>query len=219
MIKIRKIIDKIKKDKFTALGIFLFAIFSATTFELFNRPWGEVTNLWIPFDDKIPFIKELIIVYHTFMPMIIITGIIIFYFNKEEYKKLVISLFLAQISAYIIYVLFQTYVPRYDTNLLGNDIFSNLVRATYSIDNSYSGAPSLHVADMTLCILYLMRIKEIKISTRTILSLYMTLIALTTVLVKQHVVLDIPAGLIHAIMNFFVANLIYTKFISSKQHY
>lgn len=94
-----------------------------------------------------------------------------------------------------------------------------MVRATYSIDNSYSGAPSLHVADMTLCILYLMRIKEIKISTRTILSLYMTLIALTTVLVKQHVVLDIPAGLIHAIMNFFVANLIYTKFISSKQHY
>lgn len=88
MIKIQKIIDKIKKDKFTVLGIFLFAIFSATTFELFNRPWGEVTNLWIPFDDKIPFIKELIIVYHTFMPMIIITGIIIFYFNKEEYKKI-----------------------------------------------------------------------------------------------------------------------------------
>lgn len=213
MMKIKKIINEIKNDKITSSGIFIFALFSTITFELFNRPWGQVSNLWIPFDDMIPFVKELIIVYHTFMPTIILVGLLILTVNKEEYKKLVISLFIAQISAYIIYVLFQTHVPRYDTNLLGDDFFSNMVRATYAIDNSYSGAPSLHVADMSLCIFYLLRIKKIKKSTKTMLTLYMILIAFTTVLVKQHVVLDIPAGFIHAVICFFVTNFLYDSFI------
>lgn len=214
MMKIKKIFNEIKNDKITASGILLFALFSAATFEMFNRPWGEVTNLWIPFDDMIPFVKELILVYHTFMPTVILVGLIIFSVDKEEYKKLVISLFIAQIIAYIIYMFFQTHVPRYDTNLLGDDFFSNMVRATYSMDNSYSGAPSLHVADMSLCIFYLLRTKEIKISIKTFFTLYMILIAFTTVLVKQHVILDMPAGFVHAIICFFVANYIYDKFVN-----
>ncbi|MDO4605256.1 MAG: phosphatase PAP2 family protein [Helcococcus sp.] len=213
MMKIKKIVNEIKNDKITASIILLFALFSAITFEIFNRPWGKVTNLWIPLDDKIPFIKEFILIYHTFMPTIIVVGLLIFVLNKKEYKKLVISLFIAQILAYIIYMLFQTHVPRYDTNLLGNDFFSNLVRATYAIDNSYSGAPSLHVADMSLCIFYLLKTNEIKKSTKTFLTLYMILIALTTVLVKQHVVLDMPAGFIHAVICFFVTNFLYDRFI------
>ena len=211
--KIKKVIHEIKNDKITALGILFFALFSAMTFEFFNKPWGEVSNLWINIDDMIPFVKELIIIYHTFMPTVILVGLIIFTVNKDEYKKLVISLFIAQIGAYIIYMLFQTYVPRYDTNLLGEDFFSNMVRATYAIDNSYSGAPSLHVADMSLCIFYLLRTNKIKKSTKTILTLYMILIAITTVLVKQHVVLDIPSGFVHALICFFVTNYIYDKFV------
>lgn len=208
---VNKIIKEIKKDKLLASYIILFAIFSGITFEIFNRPWGEVANLWIPLDDKIPFIKEFIITYHTFMPTVIIVGLLIFTYDKKEYKKLVISLFIAQVSAYIIFILLQTYVPRYDTNLLGKDVFSQLVKATYSIDNSYSGAPSLHVADMTLCILYLARVKNINKITKTFLILYMILIALTTVLVKQHVVLDIPLGFLHAIINYFIVDIIINK--------
>lgn len=210
--KIKEMINEIKKDKFTASGIFIFALFSAITFEMFNKPWGEVTNLSIFLDNMIPFVKEFIIIYHTFMPIVILVGLLIFTVDKKEYKKLVISLFIAQIGAYIIYVLFQTYVPRYDTSLLGDDFFSNLVRSTYAIDNSYSGAPSLHVADMSLCIFYLLRTKDIKKFTKIFLTFYMILIIFTTVLVKQHVVLDLPAGFVHALICFYLSNLIYKVF-------
>lgn len=192
------------------IWVFIFTLYSLLTFELFNRPFGQVTNLKIPFDDKIPMVKELIVVYHTFAFMIIFVGLLLLVESDKEYRKFIWSLFLSQSLAYIIYINFQTFVPRYDTSLLGDDIFSNLVRLTYSVDNSYSGAPSLHVANMTLSIIYLGK-TSYKNSHKIGLIIYLALVALTTVLVKQHVVLDIPAGLIHALLVYFIIEYIFKK--------
>lgn len=203
----------IKKNKILFLGIFLFFLYSATTYEIFNRPsFYNIYNLKIFIDDQIPLIKELIVVYHTFSPLFIISGIIVFNYNIEEYKKMLISLFLAQNIAYIIYFFFQTYVPRYDITKLGNDIFSTLIKYTYSIDGSYSGAPSLHVAIMTICSIYIYKLKEFKIFPKILLILYMTLISSTTLLVKQHVFLDVPTGILHAIICYILGQVLLNKF-------
>lgn len=198
----KKIITYINKNR-KLMYIFIFAIFSAITFEVFNRPFGVPTNIKIDLDDKIPFIKELIIVYHTFMFMLIIVGFLLYRDNKENYKKYVAALFLSQISAYVIFIFFQTDVPRYDINLLGDDIFSKIVEYTYNIDNHYSGAPSLHVCHTFIASFYLLKSK-LKKSYIIPLILYLMLVAATTVLVKQHVILDIPAGILHAVVNYFV---------------
>lgn len=192
------------------LYILAFAIFSAITFEMFNRPFGDVTSLRIDFDDKIPLIKELIVVYHTFMPLLVYTGFILYKDNEKNYKKYVATLFLAQITAYIIYVFFQTTVPRYDTALLGNDIFSKILKLTYKVDNNYSAAPSLHVCQSFVASIFIYKSGMDK--KRVIfLILYFMLVASTTVLVKQHVVLDIPAGILHSLVNFLIIEYIFKK--------
>ncbi|WP_282926337.1 phosphatase PAP2 family protein [Helcococcus kunzii] len=209
-INIQKIFNVFKNKK--VIWILLFTLYSIFTFELFNRPFGNVRNIKIAFDDMIPMIKELIIVYHTFAVMIVLIGVLLLIENEKEYKKFVIALFASQTIAYIIYINFQTFVPRYDTNLLGDDIFSNLVKITYSVDNSYSGAPSLHVAHMILSIFYFSKLQYRRASKIFMIS-YLSLIALTTVLVKQHVVLDIVAGMVHATIIYFLVEYFSNKLI------
>ena len=210
-ITFEKIKKEFKENKKIFSLIILFFVFAATTFEIFNRPFGEVSNIKIPFDDKIPMVKELILVYHTFSLMFVLTGFLLLIDKKDDYMKYVISLFVAQILAYIIYVKFQTYIERYDTSLLGDDIFSNLIRLTYQVDNSYSGAPSLHVCVMTLASIYFAK-SNYTLKTKIFYISYLILIALTTVLVKQHVVLDIPAGILHAIIVYFIVEFGYNKY-------
>ena len=195
-------------EKYAISWLFIYVIFCATTYELFNRPFGIVKNIKIPFDDMIPLVKELIITYHTYIPTLIIVGYIIYKHNFKEYKKMILTLFLAQITAYVTFMLFQTYVPRYDVTLLGNDIFSELIKYTYIIDGTYSGAPSMHVCVMSIAIFYLLKTK-FNNPLRIFLVLYMILICSTTVLVKQHVFLDIPFGVLHAILNCCVIEFIF----------
>lgn len=199
------------KEFFLLLG---YALFASLTFELFNRPFGEVRNLKIPFDDKIPFVKELILVYHTFFFLVLLTCILTFLYRKELFRKLIFTLFIAQILAYVIFMSFQTYVPRYDVAKLGDDIFSRLVYHTYQIDNSYSGAPSLHVCNMCISAWYFAKL-PFKKMTKILVIAYMMLVAATTVLVKQHVFLDIPFGILHAGLCVLLSNFFFKKLVKS----
>lgn len=195
------------EDKRSFYMLFLYGLYALGTYELFNRPFGKVRNLKMPLDDMIPFIKELIVVYHMYMPMILLTAILVFVYDKKNYKRFIITLFVAQTLSYVIYMTYQTYVPRYDISLLGEDIFSKLVKMTYNVDNTYSGLPSMHVANMLLSSIFLSKVNIGK-RKKYLLIAYMTLIGATTVLVKQHVIIDVPAGVLYAI-----ATYVLTKFV------
>ncbi len=203
---IKKAIEKFQKEPKELILLLGYALFASLTFEIFNRPFGHVRNLKIPFDDKIPFVKELILVYHTFFFLVLFTCILIFLYRQELFRELLLTLFVAQILAYIIFMTFQTYVPRYDIAKLGEDFFSRIVYHTYQIDNSYSGAPSLHVCNMCISAWYFSKLPFKKITKVLVIS-YMILVAATTVLVKQHVFLDIPFGILHAAGCLFIISI------------
>ncbi len=220
MSKIKEICFDFKREllnnKKDFMWLVAFIIYAMVTFELFNRPLlGPVRSLKIDFDDKIPFIKEFVIAYHTFMPMIALVGILLFTYDKENYRRFIIALFFAQTASYVIVLFFQTKVPRYDTSLLGNDFFSKMIKATYALDNAYSGAPSMHVCNMVLSCLYFAKLKTKK-SVKILVIVYMIFVALTTVFVKQHVFLDIPAGLIHALFSYYVVQYYLDRLIERK---
>ncbi len=195
---IRKFIDQYEKNKFFFYLLVFHIIFSGVTFGLMNRPFGIVTVLKIPFDDMIPLVKDMIYIYHMFMPLVFIMGLVLFTYDIETQKIYVVSLIISQLIAYVIYYLFQTDVPRADVSLLGDDLASRLIKFTYSVDNHYSGFPSLHVGNMTSLIFILYKSRLSKKITLPV-SVLAVMIALSTVLVKQHVFLDMPAGIVHGI--------------------
>lgn len=210
---ISKLTIRLKEKPIDILYIFAFFIFSASTFELMNRPWiGEVTNLKIAFDDMIPLILPMIIIYNIFGPLIVLCGILIFISGEDKvYKRYVLALFIGQIIGYLFFIFFQTYVPRADLNQLGNGFFEDALRYMYKIDAPYSGFPSLHVTGMTILIIATLKVNFKKYNKIWIIFLA-TWIALTTVLVKQHVVLDIPGGIVNAFVSFYLADKILSKF-------
>lgn len=208
---INDFIIEFKKDKKLAMWIVAFVIFAMTSFELFNRPLiGEVRCLKIPFDDKIPFIKEFIIPYDTFLPAMILVGFCLFTYDKKEYKKYVITLFCAQAFSYVIFTFFQTYIPRYDMGMLGDDISSKLIKMTYTLDNPYAGAPSLHVCNMLISAFYFYKTKFSK-TIRFSIILYLLFVGATTVFVKQHVFLDIPIGIVYAVIWYKLIEFYYER--------
>ncbi len=204
---IEKFINQYRKNKIFFYLLIFHILFSGLTFGLMNRPFGVVTVLKIPFDDMIPLVKQMIYIYHMFMPLVFIMGLVLFTYDIESQKVYVVSLIISQLIAYVIYYLFQTDVPRADVSLLGDDLASRMIKFTYSVDNHYSGFPSLHVGNMTTLIFILFRSKLSKKISLPVIALAV-MIALSTVLVKQHVFLDMPAGIVHGIYSVFIGERI-----------
>lgn len=178
-----------------ALVIFMLA--ASISYSFFNRPFGQVRSLAIGLDFKLPLIKELIIVYFFYFVMIPLTALVCMLDDRTLYKRFLFTMILARLGAYFIYYKFQTVVPTYDLNRLGHDIFSRLLYLTYTFDGRYAAAPSLHVCDMLICSFFLSKSKLGKFRKNLYIA-FMILIALTTVPVKQHVLADVPIGVLHA---------------------
>ncbi|HZK42355.1 MAG TPA: phosphatase PAP2 family protein, partial [Clostridia bacterium] len=76
-------------------------------------------------------------------------------------------------------------------------------------DNPYCGFPSIHVILCTLTILFIWKLDAVKPWFKVLVSLYFTAVAITTVTTKQHVVLDIPGGILYALLALPLAKPLY----------
>lgn len=163
-------------------------------YKLLNTPHGKIHNLSTAFDVNLPFVKVFIIPYITWyiFPYIVFTYI----YNKDKkiYLRTIITYAACLVVSYLIFYFFQTTVPR--PNLVGNDIFTYLVRLVYKFDKPFNCFPSIHVLS---CYLIIKSIKLLKTQDNFIKSLICficTLIILSTLFVKQHVLLDILCAIL-----------------------
>lgn len=167
----------------------------SSLYQLFNRPIGEVRNLTIPFDGQIPLLPQFVIIYHLWYLFLIFNIGYLLLRDKDEFLNAILSINLGNILAYITFFFFQSRVPR--PLVAGDGFFENIVRFTYTIDQPYNGFPSIHVLTTTVMMIALSRM-DIPKSYKVGSLFFGLLIILSTVFVKQHVVLDILGGLIYA---------------------
>ncbi|HSP47364.1 MAG TPA: phosphatase PAP2 family protein, partial [Clostridiaceae bacterium] len=179
-------------------------------YQLFNRPIGEVRNLTLPLDGQIPFLPQFIIIYHLWYLFLIFNIGYLLLRDKDEFMKAILSINLGNILAYITFFFFQSRVPR--PLVTGEGFFESIVRFTYTIDQPYNGFPSIHVLTTTVMMIALARMdirKDFKYG-----SLFFgLLIILSTVFVKQHVVLDILGGLTYAGASYVIISGILGRFL------
>lgn len=163
-------------------------------YKLLNAPHGKVHNLSTVFDVNIPFVKGFIIPYMSWYIFTYIAFFYIYFKDKKVYLRTIITYAVCLIISYSIFYFFQTTVPRPD--LIGNDIFTNLIRLVYKFDKPFNCFPSIHVLS---CYLIIKSIKTLKIENKHIQSLICLmsiLIILSTLFVKQHVLLDILCAIL-----------------------
>lgn len=170
--------------------LFITLGFIACIYFVLNAPSSTVYYLNNAIDDLIPRIPFFVIPYLLFIPWLWLTVLYVWY-KGRYFRQLALSLIIVNLIAYFVYTFFLTAVPR--TEIVGNDIFTNILRIVYGTDNIYCGFPSLHSALSASIATYFL----IKRSRFTYFFVFMAgLIVVSTLLTKQHFIVDAISGIV-----------------------
>jgi len=180
----------LKKLFYNLLPLLLIGIipFSNLFYWTLNNTQRGVYDLTTDIDRFLPLIKIFIIPYMTLWFFLAFCFVYLCFKDRKVYYKIMLTLTLCYVVAFITFYFFQTTVPR--PVVTGEDIFSKLILFTYKSDQPYNCFPSIHVITAYLAV------KGINItnSPRSIkipVSFVGFLIILSTQFVKQHVIMDI----------------------------
>lgn len=166
-------------------------------FEILNRPIGTVHSLLLPMDAKIPFVIEFLPIYHSWFIGLLAYSIYLIHNDPFMSRVLSRTFFWGMMAAYVTFIVYQTYVPR--PVLTGDAFLEKIYRATLQVDGPYDGFPSCHVLT-TWAMMLIMATRKRK--GMWIGMIWGVLVILSTVLVKQHVFMDIPGGIVYATILF-----------------
>ncbi|NMA58477.1 MAG: inositol phosphorylceramide synthase [Clostridium cochlearium] len=177
--------------------IHIFALLSIPIINIFyallNNNNRGVFQLVTSIDNTIPFIKEFIIPYILWYPFIALSLLFICLKDLKVYYRTLITLNLCLLSCYLIYYFFQTTVPR--PAIYGNDIFSFLTLLVYKFDKPFNCFPSIHVVTSYLMIKGINSIDCSK-KIRHLVIFMSILIIVSTLFIKQHVILDVISAIL-----------------------
>lgn len=148
-------------------------------------------------DDLIPMLPVFVIPYLLWFPYIayglIYTGI----HSKRDFYRLLIFLAGGMSLAYIIYMIFPN-GERLRPEITGNDPFSLLVKFIYVTDTPTNVCPSVHIINTIAvhsALWYSEAFRKIRFGRKAsaILALF---ICFSTVLIKQHSIIDVACGFV-----------------------
>ena len=164
-----------------------------------------VLNLNTALDDLIPVIPLFVVPYVSLQPLIFASAVLFLLFRIRIFQSAAASMIVTFLVSYLFYALLQTYIAR--PTLTGTDPFTQQIIEVYAGDNPFNDFPSLHVALSTILAIHWWRVdRRIGIP----VAIWVGLIVLSTVFVKQHHVADIFGGLILAFATslFFLGRLV-----------
>lgn len=153
-----------------------------------DRPIGKTHVVSTKLDSHIPLIEAFAIPYLLFLPMFIGT-ILYAYIAGKEFEPLAESIIIAYALSYVFYVVYQTHVPR--PKLIGHDFYTNLVRWIYAHDKPYNCLPSTHSSGATILAVYYITVCG---GIGWLAAIFCLVIVISTLLVKQHYILDAISG-------------------------
>ncbi|MBU3126548.1 phosphatase PAP2 family protein [Clostridium tagluense] len=162
--------------------------FSNLFYWTLNNTQRGVYDLTTDLDRFLPLIKVFIIPYMTLWFFLAFCFVYLCFKNRKVYYKIMITLILCYVVAFITFYFFQTTVTR--PIVTGEDIFSKLILFTYSSDMPYNCFPSIHVITTYLAVKGINLTnanKRIKFPVNVVGFL----IIISTQFIKQHVIMDI----------------------------
>lgn len=184
----------------------LYALFYLSFFALLERTI-QTPDLWVhcQLDDLIPFCKYAIVPYVLWFPWIPFTLFYLLYkAPREDFWRLCIPLFTGMTMALLFYAIVPNGLALRPKYVPGTDIFAQLVRMIYRSDTPMNVCPSIHVFNsVTLMLAYYRSAIFDAPRRRWMRPAAMVLcvsISLSTILLKQHSVIDVVFGLLLALL-------------------
>lgn len=139
-------------------------------------------------DEAIPFLKVFAVPYSIWIFYIYVC---LFYFFKKDinvYYRSLLTYIISALICYVIYSVFQTTVPR--PLVIGSDPFSELMRYIYNRDQPFNCFPSIHCFSSYMVMRMVWTSSFRNKWNVTLITGMSSLIILSTLFVKQHVIMD-----------------------------
>lgn len=169
-----------------------------------------------PLDDKIPVVSFFIFAYMIWYPLEITTFYFLYKHDKKGYIKLVIALAMSLITAQICYYVYPTMINRPIMDSYHN-LTTFVTYLTYASDTPVNCFPSVHCIICFLVIFATIHNPNLGKAYKYLIYLLNILIILSTLFVKQHVIIDVIGALIiSALCYYLLTNLKFFKNIQNK---
>jgi len=154
-------------------------------------------DISLAIDDQIPLVPAFVFAYVLYYAWLLLPLALR---ERARFYHAVAAFAVLQVSAILMFVLVPTQMAR--PAVVGGGLSRDLVRWLYRADQGCNLVPSLHVAHSALVALLFWHARSRWLPWVLGGTL---LISLSTVLIKQHYVADIPAGLLFSVAAFYAA--------------
>ncbi len=150
----------------------------------------------IAWDDAFPFMPSFVwcyLLYYPlcFTPILLIKG-------TESFQRIAAAYSMEFFTCFVLFYSFPAQMLR--PEVTGQDLSSRVLRLIFDVDPGFNILPSLHVANVVLIAILFFHYRKYRLG--IIVALAALLVSLSTVLVKQHYIVDVFGGIVLAVCSF-----------------
>ena len=170
------------------------------------------TNLYVPFDDVIPFCEYFLIPYFFWYIYIVWMVVYSFFYDLEIFKKYHQYLIIVCGVTCLIYLVWPNMQSLRPTEFTRDNIFIDTIKEMYELDTNTNVCPSLHVVMSFAVFFAAWHSKRYRtIAWRIAFSVMTVLISISTVFLKQHSVIDVYAGVALSLIAYLIVYVDFKK--------
>ena len=169
-------------------GFFFFFV------EKLYRPEGYY-SVYSPIDDLIPFCEIFLIPYLFWFVYLVGMHIYTLIFDVEAFRKMMYFIMITYSATIIIYLLFPTCQNLRPSEFERDNFLTRFMADYYAFDTNTNVCPSIHVIGSLAVMFTSFHCKNFGKGTKIAFAAVGVLIAVSTVFVKQHSVIDLLAAL------------------------
>ena len=157
-----------------------------------------------------PFLKGFVYFYDSWYPIIAISAFVIYYNDFDNYKSLLYTMLLGALLSHITFLIYPTMIVRPVIEV--NNITDFILDFTYKTDTpAVNCLPSVHCLFCFIMSYYLIKTKNLKTIYKIIMCLYLLLIVLSTLFIKQHIIEDVILSFIYAAISIIIVYILKPK--------
>ncbi len=160
-------------------------------------------NLTTSFDNSIPFLPWTIIIYSGAYLFWIVNYCLSTVYDKSGGDRFIVSHFIGEVICFILFILLPTTMIR--PEITGESVFYDLLRLVYRLDSPDNLLPSIHCFASWLCWIGVRKNSFVPRWYQYTSLLAALAICLSTLTVKQHVIVDVIAGILLAEISYHIA--------------
>ena len=150
-------------------------------------------SMWTAVDDAIPFFTPFVVIYVLAFVQWGIGYILIGRESREACFRFYTADIFAKIIALVFFLVVPTMIVR--PEVTGNSVFDMLTRFIFRVDAADNLFPSIHCLESWMCFRSALFLKKVPKWYAPVSLLFSLLVFASTVMLKQHVFVDIPGGI------------------------